>query len=153
MPRYDPSERMREARARYFEENGFGDGGYDDRFVVLRAAGVPVVILPNTKQRVRSVRFHDLHHVLTGYDTTWRGEGEIAAWELASGCRDHWAAWVLNFWAAVVGMLVAPRALWRAAQRGRASRNLYAREWDDALLERTVGELRRELGLEAEVNP
>jgi ubiquinone biosynthesis protein Coq4 len=144
---------MGEARARYFLDNGFGDGGYDDRFVVLRAMGVPVVILPNTKQRVRSVRFHDLHHVLTGYDTTWRGECEIAAWELASGCRDHWAAWVLNFWAAVVGICVAPRALLRAARRGRASRNLYAREWDDALLERTVGELRRELGLEAEENP
>jgi ubiquinone biosynthesis protein Coq4 len=147
---YDSNERMRDARARYFEANGFGDGGYDDRFVVLRAAGVPVVIFPNTKQRVRSVRLHDLHHVLTGYDTTWRGEGEIAAWELVSGCRDHWAAWVLNFWAAVVGLFVAPLALWRAAQRGRAGRNLYARPWEDALLERTVGELRHELGLEEE---
>lgn len=148
MARYEPSQRMREARARYFEENGFGDGGYDDRFVVLRAAGLPVVVFPNTKQRVRSVRFHDLHHVLTGYDTSWRGEGEIAAWELASGCRDHFAAWVLNFWAALVGVCIAPRALLRAARRGRRSRNLYARDWDEALLERTVGELRRELGLD-----
>ena len=69
---------VREARARYFAENGFGDGGYDDRFVVLRVGGVPALVFPNTKQRVRSVRIHDVHHVLTGYATSWRGEGEIA---------------------------------------------------------------------------
>ena len=140
---------VREARARYFAENGLGEGGYDDRFVVLRVAGLPLLVFPNTKQRVRSVRFHDVHHVLTGYGTSWRGEGEIAAWELASGCRDHWAAWWLDFWAALIGLCLAPRAVARAFRRGRASRNLYGREWDDALLERGVGELRRELGLDA----
>jgi ubiquinone biosynthesis protein Coq4 len=140
---------VREARARYFAENGLGDGGYDARFVVLRVAGLPLVVFPNTRQRVRSVRFHDVHHVLTGYATSWRGEGEIGAWELASGCRDHWAAWLLNFWAALIGLAIAPRAIVRAFRRGRASRNLYDREWDDALLERGVLELRRELGLDA----
>jgi ubiquinone biosynthesis protein Coq4 len=86
--------------------------------------------------------------VLTGYTTSWRGEAEIAAWELASGCRDHWAAWFLNGSAALIGRFIAPRAVWRAFRRGRASRNLYAREWDDRILERSVGELRRELGLD-----
>jgi ubiquinone biosynthesis protein Coq4 len=109
------AQRVREIRARYFAENGFGDGGYDDRFVVLRAGGVPVRAFPNTKQRVRSVRIHDVHHVLTGHATPWRGEGEIGAWEPASGCRDPWAA----------------------------------RKWDDGLLERSVGALRHELGLDA----
>jgi hypothetical protein len=37
----------------------------------------------------------------------------------------------------------------RAFQRGLASGNLYDREWDDGILDRTVGELRRELGLDA----
>jgi len=49
-------QRFRGARAGYFAENGFGNGGYDDRFVVLRVSGVPVLALPNTKQRVRSAR-------------------------------------------------------------------------------------------------
>jgi ubiquinone biosynthesis protein Coq4 len=140
---------VREARARYFAENGLGDGGYGDRFVVLRVAGVPALLLPNTKQRVRSVRIHDVHHVLTGYATSWRGEAEIAAWELASGCRDHWAAWGLNLSAALIGLCSAPRAVWRAFRSGLRCRNLYEREWDDGILERSVGELRRELGLDA----
>src|SRR5262245_2492071 len=147
MASYAPALRVREARARYFAENGFGDGGYDDRFVVLKAAGVPVAIFPNTKQRVRSVRIHDVHHVLTEYDTSWTGEAEIAAWELASGCRDHIAAWLLNAGAALIGLAIAPRTTWRAWQRGRRTANLYAGEWSEALLDRTVGELRRELGL------
>ena len=138
---------VRDARARYFAENGFGDGGYDERFVVLRAAGVPVAVFPNTKQRVRSVRIHDVHNVRTEYATSWTGEAEIAAWELASGCGDHWAAWLLNLGAALIGLAIAPRALWRAARRGWRSRNLYRDEWSDALLDRTVAELRRELGL------
>lgn len=139
---------MRDARARYFADTGLGDGGYEDRFVVLRAFGVPVAVFPNTKQRVRSVRIHDVHHVLTEYPTSWTGEAEIAAWELASGCRDHRAAWVLNLGAALIGLAVAPRAVWRAFLRGRRSRNLYRGEWSDGLLDRTVGELRRELGLD-----
>jgi ubiquinone biosynthesis protein Coq4 len=144
---YEPALLVRDARARYFAENGFGEGGYDDRFVVLRAAGVPVAVFPNMKQRVRSVRIHDVHHVLTEYDTSWTGEAEIAGWELASGCGDHWAAWLLNLGAALIGLAIAPRALGRAWLRGWRSRNLYGGEWSDALLDRTVGELRRELGL------
>jgi len=144
---YEPSLLVREARARYFAENGFGDGGYESRFVVLRAAGLPVAVFPNSKQRVRSVRIHDVHHVLTEYDTSWTGEAEIAVWELVSGCRDHWAAWFLNLGAALIGLVIAPRAVWRAATRGRRTRNLYRGEWSDELLGRTVGELRHELGL------
>ena len=147
MPSYAPSLLVRDARARYFAENGLGDGGYEDRWVVLRAAGIPLAVFPNTRERVRSVRLHDVHHVLTEYATTWTGEGEIAAWELASGCRDHWAAWILNFGAALIGLVIAPRTVWRAVLRGRRSRNLYGGEWSDAILDRSVGELRRELGL------
>ena len=147
MASYEPALLVRDARVRYFAENGFGDGGYGDRFVVLRVAGVPVAAFPNTRQRVRSVRIHDVHHVLTGYDTSWTGEAEIAAWELASGCRDHWAAWLLNLAAAAIGVVIAPRAVWCAFARGRRSRNLYGQEWQDGILDRSVGELRRELGL------
>jgi len=149
MPRveYDPGLTLREARALYFARNGLGDGGYGDRWVVLRAGGIPVGAFPNTAERVRSVRLHDLHHVLTGYDTSWLGEAEIGAWELASGCRDHYAAWLLNGLVVLVGLLLSPAALHRAVRRGRRSRNLYEGEWDESLLDARVGELRERLAL------
>ena len=145
---YDLQGTLREERARYFEENGFGeDGGYTDRFVVLRMGPVPVAVFPNTAARVRAVRLHDLHHVVTGYATTWRGEAEIGAWEIASGCGSYLAAWVLNGLALTYGLLLWPRHMLAAWRRGRRSRNLYGEDWSDDLLDETVGGLRQRLGL------
>lgn len=65
-----------EARARYFAANGFDERGYAARWVRLQAGPIPIYF-PNTRARVRSVRVHDVHHVVTGYATTWTGEAEI----------------------------------------------------------------------------
>lgn len=150
-----PSLRLGEGRRRYFDAWGFGDGGYDDRWVVLSKLGsVPLLVFPNTKARVRSVRLHDLHHVLTGYRADWTGEAEIAAWELAAGCADHGAAWALNLLALAYGVVIAPRRVLAAWARGRRSSSLYreVREWDEALLSRTIGEMRARLGLDRDAS-
>jgi len=150
MPLYDAALSLREARGRYFEAGGLGEGGYDLKWVPL-AFGPLRFAIPNTAGRVRAVRYHDLHHVVTGYDTTWTGEAEIGAWEVASGCRDLLAAWVLNLYAMQLGLWISPRAVWRAFVRGRHSRNLYAEPWSDALLDESVGGMRRRLALEREL--
>jgi hypothetical protein len=147
MTRYDDALPLAAARERYFRDNGFAaDGGYSDAWVKLQMG--PIALrLPNTPQRVRSVRYHDLHHVVTDYATDWTGEAEIAAWEIASGCADHHAAWLLNLWAMAIGLAIAPGAVWRAFRRGRRSRNLYREAFGDALLAERVGEMRARLGL------
>jgi len=145
---YDAAQTLSAARAEYFARAGFpADGGYGDRWVKLKFAGRFVPAFPNLPSRVRAVKLHDLHHIVTGYDTSWTGEAEIAAWELASGCRSYVAAWLLNLGGLAVGVLIAPRRTLRAWARGRTTRNLYRRDFDDSLLDRTVGELRAELGL------
>ncbi len=142
---YDASSTIGAARAVYFETNGFGaNGGYDETWVPVKV-GPAEFLIRNTASRVRSVRLHDVHHLVTGYATTLTGESLIGAWELGSGCRDHFAAWFLNVSASAFGIVLAPRSLWRAFVRGRHSENLYGGEWSDALLDRTVGDLRREL--------
>jgi hypothetical protein len=146
---YDPALTLREARAQYFLRAGFDERSYRERWVRLAVFGRPLLAFPNTAGRVRAVKLHDLHHVLTGYDTSWAGEGEIAAWELASGCRDHWAAWYLNASAALIGLFVAPRRVLAAFARGRREQNLYAVELSDALLEERLGALRPRLGIAA----
>jgi len=140
---------VRQARADYFRRAGFPpDGGDAQRWVVLRVAKIPVFAFPNTATRRRSVKLHDVHHVLTGYDTSWRGESEIGAWELGSGCRSHWVAWVLNVQTMALGLFIAPRRTWRAFVRGLRSGNLYgSATLDESLLDRSVGDLRRELGI------
>jgi hypothetical protein len=144
-----PALRLGEARAAFLKASGLPeDGGYSARFFWLGFGPLKVPI-PNLPARVRAVRLHDLHHVLAGYDTSWTGEAEIAGWELASGCRRYWAAWLLNFGAFAIGLVIAPRRLWSAFVRGRRSRNLYDRATDDGLTELPLGEVREDLGLAA----
>lgn len=148
MSHHDPAISLRDARSRYFEANGLGaSGGYEKKWVPLSFGPLRFAI-PNTPGRVWAVRYHDLHHVVTGYDTSWVGESEIGAWELASGCRDLVAAWVLNLYAMQLGLWLAPRAVWHAFVRGRHTRNLYGEAFDDALLDETVDAMRRRLGLD-----
>jgi hypothetical protein len=143
-----PTDTLLDARNRYFAVNGFGPtGGYEDKWVDFKLGPIPMPF-PNTKSRIRAVRFHDLHHVLTGYDTDIYGEFEISAWEIGSGCADHVAAWQLNLGGLFAGAIVAPRRTWRAFVRGRHSRNLYRHEYGDALLTRHVDEMKRELELD-----
>lgn len=147
MASYDDGWTLREGRARYFAANGFGERGYDQRWVKLQAGPIPLY-LPNTKARVAAVRLHDLHHVLTGYDTTWTGEAEIAAWEIASGCGRYHAAWLLNLQALAIGLCLDGPAMLRAFVRGRYSTSLYGTVFNDSLLEPRIGDARAELGLD-----
>jgi hypothetical protein len=152
MTKYNAETSVGEARTQYFAENGFGDGGYTARWVKLKAGPIPLAF-PNTSARVAAVRFHDLHHVLTEYNTSWTGEAEIGAWEIASGCAHYYAAWLLNLQALAVGLVINPKAISRAFLRGRRSQNLYREEFGETLLASTVGELRRRLRLDTEPGP
>ncbi len=148
MAHYDEALTLREARAQYFEANGFGaDGGYAARWVKLRAGPIRFAF-PNTTARVRAVRLHDLHHLMTGYDTNWQGEFEISAWEIAGSCRDYVAAWILNLGGLAAGLFTYPRAVFRAFVRGRHSANFYRTGFSDGLLEQTVGDARGALRLD-----
>ena len=140
---------LREARTQYFRENGIDDdGGYAKEWVRIKLGPVPVSF-PNTTGRRAALLPHDLHHIATGYDTTLVGEAEIGAWELASGCRDYYAAWILNLGAVVIGLFLSPRRVVRAFQRGWRCTNLYHLGVDADWPEETVSRLRQRLGLQA----
>jgi len=132
---------MREARRRYFEINAFGpNGGYDDAWVDFKLGPLPFPF-PNSPARVKAVRYHDLHHVLTGYETTFVGELEISAWEIAAGCKSFVAAWVLNLGGMAGGLFRAPKRTFAAFVRGRRQSTLYGEDLD-ALLDEKVGVVR-----------
>jgi ubiquinone biosynthesis protein Coq4 len=146
---YPPEMTLGDARARYFELNNFGpDGGYHERWIKVKVWRIPIW-LPNTAGRVRAVKLHDLHHVLTEYPTTWRGEAEISAWELGSGgLKKYYAGWVLDILNLAQGLVVNPVGLYRGFMRGRRSKNLFSTKFTDEILEHRVGEYRRLLDLE-----
>ena len=148
MAYYDSELTLLAARERYFEANNFGpDGGYKDRWVRVRVGPLPI-IFPNTDARRRAVPYHDLHHILTGYETTLRGETEIGAWEVSTGLAHHYVGWLLDLLAFAAGLVINPRGVYRAFMRGRRSTNLFRARFDDELLAKKVGTMRRALGLD-----
>lgn len=135
--------RIKEALQLYFSKYHFANGGYDLKWFKIKMS--PVFIpLPNTKARIKAVKFHDIHHLLTGYPATLKGEAEIGAWEIASGCGKYYVAWFLNFGSLLYGMFFFPRSVYNAFMRGsKCKTNLYHNvRYDDHLLNQTVGELR-----------
>lgn len=135
---------MGQALQQYFAEYHFANGGYNERWFHIKLGAV-FIPLPNIKARVAAVKIHDIHHVITGYRADWKGEVEIAGWELAGGCGPYWVAWLLNMGSFTIGLILYPRALVAAFQRGRRSRTTLYREGLPyaELLDHTVGELRR----------
>ncbi|MDX2170950.1 MAG: hypothetical protein SF182_28030 [Deltaproteobacteria bacterium] len=144
---YDDNMSMRAARQRYFDANGF-DSSYSEKWVKLKAGPI-ALYFPNAAGRVRAVKFHDLHHIITGYQTDWAGEVEIAAYEIGAGCGPFAWAWLLNLQALSLAPTIAPRRALRAFVRGRHARSLYYQgEFQDALLDQSVGDVRRTLTLD-----
>jgi len=145
-PIYPSEMTLGDARSRYFELNNFGKGGgYDEPWIKVKVWHIPIW-LPNTAGRVRAVKLHDLHHVLTEYPTTWRGEAEISAWEIGTGgVNKYYAGWLLDLLSIAQGLVVNPRGVYRGFIRGRYSRNLYSREFSDEILKHKVGEYRDHL--------
>ena len=146
MPERDEATTLREARSQYFENNGLGkDGGYGDTWVDFKIGPIPFPF-PNSAARVRAVRYHDLHHMLTGYRTDFHGEMEISAWEIAAGCKGFVVAWQLNLAGMFGGATYMPRRIFRAFVRGRHSRSLYGLPLEP-LLDQSVAQVRERTGL------
>jgi hypothetical protein len=138
---------LREARRRYFEAFGLAeDGEYDARWVKQNVFGI-VYRMPNPKARKVAVPYHDINHVLTEYPASVVGECMIGGYEVGSGIDRYWLGWIISSQAMVLGLALAPRRVLGAYARGRRSRSTYTLRLDDDLLDKTVGSVRRELGI------
>ena len=136
------------ALAEYYRVNYFGDHAFRDPWVWVKLGPISFPF-PNPPARRAAIHLHDLTHMITGYDTSWTGEGEVAAYELASGFPPKfWIGWIYSPMTLFTGFLVAPRRVIRAWRRGRGRSNLYKLDlpWEE-LRTLSLGELRRRTGL------
>ena len=143
---YNENQIVQQAMEDYFEHHHLGkDGGLHKKWAKIKVGRFHFPI-PNTKARQKALVFHDIHHIVTGYDGNWSGEVSISAWEIASGCGKYYAAWLLDLWAMAVGIFLFPKFSFRGFIRGRRSKNLYHETFsrEDAL-QMQIGELRKKL--------
>ena len=135
----------------FYQRNGFGEVlGARPRTVQVYT-GCMLVPLPNIETRRRFLKYHDLHHLITGYSIGRIGEGEVSAWELGTGSMlINPTLGVMNLIALSTGLALEPARMWRAFKRGCISKNLYSADlrnevdvgrWQDvaALRQRTLG--------------
>ena len=81
--------------------------------------------VPNIKARMKYLKFHDLHHIMSGYGIDRIGESEISAWELGSrSCRKPIIS-IMNLFALSTGYILSPSKVTKAFYRGCRSKNLY----------------------------
>lgn len=100
------------------------NGGINAGKVKIEFTKYIYFFFPNWDERRRAVEKHDIHHIVTDYPSTVKGEAEISIWEVSSGCNNYWAAWFLDMQGMMLGMLY-PGAIFRAFVRGKRSGNLY----------------------------
>ena len=141
---------VREALLKHHRLYDFGPtpGGYEDKWARV-GFGPFTIRFPNFKARADALRFHDIHHILTGYPPVqWRGEMELAYFEFGTGFGKFWAGRLFDSLALILAFIWPVKA-WRAFRRGcNAKQSLFRDyEYNEELLDKSVGELREELGI------
>ena len=111
----------------FYQKSGFGDNIGKRTLTVPVYTGCMLVPLPNIETRHRYLKYHDLHHLITGYSVGRIGEGEVSAWELGTGSfRASPLLGIMNLIALSTGLFLARQRMWQAFVRGCGSRNLYS---------------------------
>ncbi len=126
----------------YKEHDLLPDGGVNESHVTVKMSKGITFYLPNLKSRKKAVLKHDIHHMLTGYSTLFKGETEISAWEIGGGVRHYWMAWMLDIGGMMFGIWFNPVGVFKAFVRGRHSINLYSDLIDNkTILEMPISEI------------
>ena len=140
----------RELLPAFYEQYNLGaDGGQGCSYVRIEITKKLILYIPNFNERKRAVLKHDIHHLVTGYPSTFKGETEISAWEIGSGCRNYWAAWILDLPGMMMGLLFNPIGVFKAFIRGRRTLNLYSEKWtEEQALDMQVFALKKQMLLD-----
>jgi hypothetical protein len=122
------AETARTLHARFRRERGLNETE-ECSGVWLATLGGLIVPLPNFRWRREILVQHDLHHIVTGFETTVSGELSLAAWELGLGCYSSIWAKSLCFGLLCAGIIAQPRKTIRSYRRGQKSAVAY-RQFD-----------------------
>jgi len=125
------------------------DGGQSSPYVAVEFTKNIILYFPNFNARRNAVLMHDIHHIVTGYPSTFTGETEIGAWEIGSGCKKYWAAWILDISGMMAGIIYNLSGVLKAFARGRRTINLYHHTINTSqAMDMTVGEIEKALMLD-----
>jgi hypothetical protein len=144
MKEIDLNQTVKQAIVCFYEQHDFGDdGGINERFAWIKFGFLQLPI-PNPESRKSIVYLHDVSHIVTGNDTTWKGESAVSAWEVGSGgWRKLYTPWFLTLWAMGLGVIFYPQNVLDSFKQGQTMNNaLTSGLTKDEILNMRVFELR-----------
>jgi hypothetical protein len=149
----DDSILIRDALQRFYAEHDLPPDGGASRAYFLVHVGPLTIPLPNPPMRKHALLWHDIHHLVTGYNAVFsQGEMIIAGYEVGAGCGRFAVAWIINLWMLALGLFVTRRQILAAFVLGRRCESLYRHhEQRERFMNMTVGEMRRWLRLDQPV--
>ena len=90
---------INQALIKFYDINHFSeDGGINEPTAKVELFKGISIYIPNPEARRKVLLKHDVHHMLGGFLTTMKGEAAISAWEISTGCRKYWFAFLLIPW-------------------------------------------------------
>lgn len=103
----------------------------------------------NLQARKNLLHLHDLNHILLGFDTTLKGEAQLAAMELGSGFpKPHRIGYLYSPFALLPGLILCPLKVFQAFQEGMRTKNAcHVKMTKAELLNSTVIDVRNLLNL------
>ena len=115
---------VRQSIQEFYNRHDFGEeGGVNEKYAWIKF-GFFSIPLPNVAGRSQNIYLHDVSHIVTGNDTTWKGESAVSAWEVASGGWDKlYVPWLLTLWAMGLGVLFYPTTTLKSFKKGLTMRN------------------------------
>jgi hypothetical protein len=147
MEKIDADFTVEKAISNFYDQNDFGDdGGVSEKIAWLKF-GFFSIPIPNFESRRQNVYLHDVSHIVTDNDTTWKGESAVSAWEIASGgWGKHYILWVMTLWAMGLGAVFYPVNVLNSFKKGLTMRNgLTSGLTKEAIFKSSVSALKSQL--------
>ena len=102
----------------FYLKNGIPEnGGVNKSSFEMNVLGINLK-LPNPEFRKKVIHIHDIQHLLNHCDTSWKGEGFIAGWEIATGFWKHFPICVFSIWAMGYSLWIHPKAVFDGFKKG-----------------------------------
>jgi hypothetical protein len=157
MEKIDDNLTVEKAISNFYDQNDFGDDGGVSKKIAWLKFGFFSIPIPNVESRRENVYLHDISHIVTDNDTTWKGESAVSAWEIASGgWEKHYILWLMTLWAMGLGAVFYPVNVLNSFKKGLTMRNgLTCGLTKEAIFKSSVSELKTQFShySESDKNP
>lgn len=108
----------------FYLKNGLPENGGAAKDTFQIKLGLINIPFPNPKFRKKLTYIHDLEHVLNNCNTSWKGEGFIAGWEVGTGFWKHFPINIFVFLAFGFSLWLHPKSVFKGFKKGLNSHGI-----------------------------